>query len=91
MEQFSRCGQKSGRVHPAHGRDGLDVGRCWGRGRLGRGLSHLGRHDGIGGIGACFGGHSGQTLRASEMTQAGIVESHGLAPTISDVVHEVND
>jgi hypothetical protein len=25
------------------------------------------------------------------MTQAGIVESHGLAPTISDVVHEVND
>jgi hypothetical protein len=28
---------------------------------------------------------------ASEMTLAGIVESHGLAPTISDVVHEVND
>jgi hypothetical protein len=25
------------------------------------------------------------------MTLAGIVESHGFAPTISDVAHEVND
>lgn len=91
MEQFGGRGEKPGCVHPTHGGDGLDFWRFGDSGHFGRGFSRFGRGRFGGGSWAGFGGHSGQTFRASEMTQAGIVESHGLAPTISDVVHEVND